>query len=185
MGIAQSMGRPGYPGDRQAEPSTLGGALRRALAGYRRLMDQELAVAGFTDWRFPEGRVLRMCSGAAELTISDVGRRLGITWQCASKIVAGLRQRGYLEVSPSSADGREKILALTPRAAEFLAAQRAAAQAIEARLRDDIGAEAFEQLSGLLDAVAGAGGAGTASDLVWDSPALRALRWRDAHDRGN
>jgi hypothetical protein len=42
-----------------------------------------------------------------ETTISDIGRGLGITRQGASKIVAGLRDRGYLEVTPSAVDGRE------------------------------------------------------------------------------
>ena len=164
------------------EPGLLGGALRRALAGYRRRMDQELAAAGFADRRFPRGRVLLMCSGPGETTISDVGRGLGITRQGASKIVAGLRQRGYVEVTPSPADGREKILTLTPRAVAFLAARREAARAIEARLRDEIGADGVAHLLRFLDAVAGEDAAG-AGDLPWDSPALRALRWWDAEDR--
>jgi DNA-binding MarR family transcriptional regulator len=126
--------------------------------------------------------VLLMCSGPGETTISDVGRGLGITRQGASKIVAGLRQRGYVEVTPSPADGREKILTLTPRAMAFLAARRQAARAIEARLRDEIGADGLAQLLRFLDAVAGEEDAG-AGDLPWDSPALRALRWWDAEDR--
>ena len=164
------------------EPSPLGAALRRALAGYRRRMDQELTAAGFSDRRFPQGRVLLMCSGPGETTISDVGRGLGITRQGASKIVAGLRQRGYVEVTPSPADGREKILTLTPRAVAFLAARREAAHAIEARLRDEIGADGVAQLLRFLDAVADEEAAGE-RDLPWDSPALRALRWWDAEDR--
>ena len=145
-------------------------------------MDQELAAAGFADRRFPQGRVLLMCSGPGETTISDVGRGLGITRQGASKIVAGLRQRGYVEVTPSPADGREKILTLTPRAVAFLAARREAARAIEARLRDEIGADGLAQLLRFLGAVAGEDATG-AGDLPWDSPALRALRWWDAEDR--
>ena len=123
-----------------------------------------------------------MCSGPGESTISDVGRGLGITRQGASKIVAGLRQRGYLEVTPSPADGREKILTLTPLAVAFLAARREAARAIEARLRDEIGADGVTQLLRFLDAVVGEDAA-RAGDLPWDSPALRALRWWDAEDR--
>jgi len=168
--------------DRQPDRSTLGSALRRALAGYRRRMDSELAAAGFADRRFPEGRVLRMCSEPVPITISAVGHRLGITRQGASKIVAGLRQRGYVEVSASPSDGREKVLTLTPLAARYLAAQEAAARAIETRLRQDIGTEGMEQLLHLLDAVAGAEAAG-ADDLSLDSPAMRRLRWRAAEDR--
>jgi DNA-binding MarR family transcriptional regulator len=164
------------------ETSALGVALRRALAGYRRRMDSELAAAGFADRRFPEGRVLHMCSGPGEITISDVGRMLGITRQGASKIVAGLRARGYLDVTPSPADGREKILTLTPRAAAYLAARRDASRAIEAALRDEIGADGVERFLSYLDALAGET-TPWPGDPAWDSPALRALRRRDAEDR--
>ena len=41
----------------------LGAALRRAWVGYQRRLDQEIATAGFADRGFPDGRVLRMCSG--------------------------------------------------------------------------------------------------------------------------
>jgi DNA-binding MarR family transcriptional regulator len=160
---------------------TVGNALRRALAGYRLRMDQALADAGFADRRFPQGRVLRMCSGDAGTTISDVGRALGITRQGASKIVAGLRQRGYVNVTTSQADGREKILTPTPRAEAFLAAQREASQAIEARLREEIGAEGVGHLLRFLDLIAGEEarpGAGPREG----SPAIRALRFWDSEE---
>jgi DNA-binding MarR family transcriptional regulator len=170
------------PGGNQPEQGALGGALRRAVAGYRRRMDQELAAAGFADRRFPDGRVLHMCSGADETTISDIGRGLGITRQGASKIVAGLRDRGYVQVTPSPADGREKILTLTPRAAEFLEARRRAARTIEAGLRDEIGADEMGRLLEFLNVVAGED-ALTPDDRAGETPALRALRWWDADER--
>jgi hypothetical protein len=64
----------------------------------------------------------------------------------------------------------------------FLAARREAARAIEARLRDEIGTDGVAQLLRFLDAVAGGDAAGE-SDLPWDTPALRALRWWDAEER--
>lgn len=161
---------------------TLGSALRHALAGYRRRMDQELSAAGFPERRFPEGRVLRMCADSASTTISDVGRALKITRQGASKIVAGLRQRGFIEVTPSAVDGREKILTLTPRAAAYLAALRDARDAIEARLRDEIGAGDIDQLIRCLALVAGEDdGQGTAFGEA--SPVIRALELWDAEER--
>ncbi len=155
-----------------------GRALRRALAGYLSRMDEELAAAGFADRHFPQGRVLRLCAGPGETTISDVGRALGITRQGASKIVAGLRARGYVTVTPSAADGREKILTLTPRAAEYMAARRAARHAIEADFRRTIGADGSSDLLRYLDVLAGE--AGTAGDRSAESPAVRALRYLDA-----
>lgn len=155
----------------------LGAALRRALAGYRRQLDDDLAAAGFPDRRFPEGRVLGMCGGPDDITISEIGRRLDITRQGASKIVAGLRERGYVAVTPSPADGREKLVTLTPRSAEMLAVRVRSAERLEARLRAEIGPEGLSQLFCALDLIAASGGAAPG-----DSPALRRLRWRDAED---
>jgi DNA-binding MarR family transcriptional regulator len=132
----------------------LGPALRRAWVGYRRRLDAELDAAGFGDHGFPDGRVLRICSNSA-VTISEIGRALGITRQGAGKIVASLRDRGYVTLTPSATDGREKIVEPTPRAHEYLAAHRDAARRIESQLREQIGAEAFASLERLLDALGG------------------------------
>lgn len=136
-----------------AHPVRLGGALRQAWLGYRRQLDQELAAAGFGDRGFPDGRVLRLCGGASAMTISHIGRELGITRQGASKIVAGLRDRGYVTLSPSPTDGREKLVKPTRHAVEFLNAQREAARRIEARIRTDLGPDAFDGLGRLLEAL--------------------------------
>jgi DNA-binding MarR family transcriptional regulator len=131
----------------------LGGSLRRAWVGYHRRLDEELAAAGFGDRGFPDGRIMRICSDSAETTISHIGRELGITRQGASKAVASLRDRGYVTLSASAKDGREKIVTLSPRAIDYLAARRSAARGIERQLRADIGAEGFESLYLLLTAL--------------------------------
>ena len=133
----------------------VGAALRQAWAGYRRRLDEELAAAGFGDHGFPDGRVLRICSTSTDATISQIGRELGITRQGASKIVASLRDRRYVRLINSPTDAREKIVRLTPRATEYLAAHRTAALDIERQLRAEVGAEAFDGLYLLLDALGG------------------------------
>lgn len=168
------------PAELRPGQDALGLALRRAQAGYRRQVNEELAAAGFGGRRFPDARVLLMCAAPGETTISDVGRGLGITRQGASKIVAGLRERGYLEVSPSAADGREKILTLTPRAVQYLRAIRSAAGVIEARLLREIGAGGLEQFFRTLRLVAGEGPAQGDGDL--GAAALDRLRWQDGQD---
>lgn len=144
-------------GQEASAPRTagLGVALRRAWAGYRRRLEEELAAAGFGDRGFPDGRVLRLCAEASDVTISHIGRELGITRQGASKIVASLRDRGYVTLSPSPTDRREKIVSPTRRAVEFLSAQREAARRIEARVRSELGADALDGLYQLLDALDG------------------------------
>ena len=140
---------PQHPGR-----TALGRALRRALNGYWQLIGAQLAAAGFDDRKFPEGRVLALCARPGETTISDVGRRLGITRQGAGKIVAGLREHGYLTVAPSPTDRRERVLSLTPRAEQFLVTVQDAGHAVETRLRAEIGDEGVDQLFRALDLLA-------------------------------
>lgn len=130
-----------------------GGALVRAWLGYRRRLDEKLAAAGFEDRGFPDGRVLRICRRSGETTISQIGRELGITRQGAGKIVASLRDRGYVTVSASATDGREKIVTLTARASDYLTAHRKAARHIERELRAEVGADGFDSLYRLLAAL--------------------------------
>ncbi len=133
----------------------LGVALRQAWVGYRRRLDDELAEAGFGDRGFPDGRVLSICATASDVTISAIGRELGITRQGASKLVASLRARGYVTLRPSGADAREKLVALTPRARTFLRVQQEAARRIERRIASELGAEALDVLRVALDLLGG------------------------------
>lgn len=135
-------------------PARLGAALRQTWIGYRRALDAELRAAGFEP-AFPDRRVLRICSKNPAATIADIGRELGISRQGAAKIVAGLRDRGYLTMSPSPTSGREKRLSLTPLALEYLRAHRRAARRIEGRLRRAVGQDCFASLYRLLDALGG------------------------------
>ena len=145
----------GQARERQRVTVGLGAALRRAWIGYQRRLDKAMADAGFHDRRFPDGRVLRLCSGPSGATISEIGRQLGITRQGAGKVVAKLRDRGYVDVTSSSTSGREKDVTLSERAVHYLAAQRKAAQGIERQLRLDLGREGFASLYRLLDALGG------------------------------
>jgi DNA-binding MarR family transcriptional regulator len=131
-------------------PQRLGAALRHAWIGYRRRLETELAGAGFES-RFPDARVLRICTRDPDATIADIGRELGLTRQGAAKIVAGLRDGGYLVLDPSATSGREKQLVLTSKARSYLQAQRRAARRIEADLREEVGEDAFAALYRLLD----------------------------------
>jgi DNA-binding MarR family transcriptional regulator len=141
--------------DNLSQPSAvgLGPALRRAWLGYQLQLDKAMADAGFGERRFPDGRVLRMCSDQAGSTISAIGRELGITRQGASKVVAHLRDRGYVAVADSATSRREKSVILTSRGIDYLQAQRAAARAIDDELKAALGEEGFSGLSTLLDAL--------------------------------
>ena len=109
-----------------------------------------MAEAGFGERQFPDGRVLRACSGQAGSTISAIGRELGVSRQGAGKIVARLRALGYVAVDDSTTSKREKSVVLTPRGVDYLAHQRAAAQAIEDELRAELGEGGLSALGTLL-----------------------------------
>jgi DNA-binding MarR family transcriptional regulator len=140
---------------RNASAGGLGPALRRAWVGYQQRLDEGMAEAGFGDRRFPDGRVLRMCRDGDGTTISQIGRELGISRQGSGKIVAELVERGFVVVTPSATNGREKVVSLTARAHEYLAAHRKVARSIERRLRADLGGDAFAGLERLLESLGG------------------------------
>jgi DNA-binding MarR family transcriptional regulator len=143
--------------DSQRESIGLGPALRRAWIGYQLRLDEAMAAAGFGERRFPDGRVLRLCSNPAGSTISAVGREIGITRQGAAKVVARLSDRGYVSVADSASSGREKSVTVTARGMEYLKAQRRAAERIEVELRSELGAAGLSALNALLDALGGQG----------------------------
>jgi DNA-binding MarR family transcriptional regulator len=112
-----------------------------------------MAEAGFGERRFPDGRVLRLCSGPSGSTISAIGRELGITRQGAGKVVGHLSASGYVEVADSATSKREKSVTLTSRGHEYLRAQRAAARKIEDQLTATIGKQGMDGLLALLEAL--------------------------------
>ena len=131
----------------------LGPGLRRAWLGYRLRLDAAMADAGFGDQRLPDGRVLRFCSDPAGSTISAIGRELGISRQGAGKVVAHLRERGYVTVVDSPTSDREKSVKVTVRGTECLRAQQRVIRAIDDQLRAELGAAGFSGLQALLNAL--------------------------------
>lgn len=118
-------------------------------------IDQKLAAAGFDDRRFPDGLILRLCRDGREVTISQIGRELSMTRQGASKLVAGLTERGYVTVDKSPTDAREKIVHPTPRARAYLRAATAARRELDAEVRANLGDDAIEALHALIAHLAG------------------------------
>ena len=157
----------------------LGAALRRAWLGYQLRLDEALTAAGFDDRGFPDGRVLRICAAnPAGTTISHIGRELGITRQGASKAVASLRERRYVTVAPSATNGREKIVILTTRAVDYLAAQRKARRTVDRQLRAELGPQGYAALHQLLEAL-GAGEDARLGDYLRKKTRASGVRYPD------
>jgi DNA-binding MarR family transcriptional regulator len=103
------------------------------LAGaFRELIDNlhaELDKHGHGEARPVHGFALQAV-GPDGATVSELGRRLGISKQAAAKTAAGLEEIGYITRRPSDRDARAVVLMRTPRGEEML----------------DLSAAIFEQL---------------------------------------
>ncbi|HEY1826891.1 MAG TPA: MarR family winged helix-turn-helix transcriptional regulator [Acidimicrobiales bacterium] len=137
------------------DQAPLGPSLRRAWLGYQRRLDEAMAAAGFDDRAFPNGRVLRLCAGSDDVTISEIGRQLGVSRQRSAQIVTVLLERGYVTVRPSSLSAREKVVRPTKRALAYLDAHRTAARRIERDLVRQVGPDSLAALRRLTDVLAG------------------------------
>lgn len=131
----------------------LGQALRVAWWSYVQRLDIEMAAAGFEQRRFSMNYVFALYALPGPMTISQMGRQFGVSRQAASKLVAELRDRGYVQTAVSIADQREKVVELTPKAIEYVATRRRAAAALDQTIHERIGAAGVDELYRVLDAV--------------------------------
>jgi DNA-binding MarR family transcriptional regulator len=101
-------------------PLLLAGAFRRIIDELHR----RLAEEGHPDLRPAYGFALQAV-GPDGTTVSELGRRLGVTKQAATKTAAKLTDLRYITRTPDPADARAILLTLTPhgRAALTLSAR--------------------------------------------------------------
>jgi DNA-binding MarR family transcriptional regulator len=93
------------------------------FGAFRGIIDRlhaELARQGHPDVRPAYGFAMQAI-GLDGATASELGRRLGISKQAAGKTVDRLVELGYAERSDDPADGRRKLVRLTPRGLDSLA----------------------------------------------------------------
>jgi len=129
-------------------PASLGSAttdgtpLARLFAiGYRSLIDGlhgRLAARGWRNVRPNYGFVLLAARGAG-IQASEIAALMGVSKQAASKLVEAMEQAGYLRRAPHADDQRAKLVTLTTRGEELLAAV------------EDIYAELEQEWVGILD----------------------------------
>jgi DNA-binding MarR family transcriptional regulator len=122
-------------------------------------IQRRLAAAGFDDVRFNDG-VVNQHLIAGPLTIGALAERLGVSQQAASKSVADLERRGYVERAPDPDDARARLVGLTERGLGVIAAAREQRAALAGELAERLGEQRVESARRLLlDVVADLGGA--------------------------
>jgi DNA-binding MarR family transcriptional regulator len=121
-------------------------------------IQRRIAAAGFADTRFNDGVVFQHLVGGP-LTIGALAERLGVSQQAASKSVADLDRRGYVERTADPDDARARLVALTARGRGVIAAARQQRAALGDELAERLGERRVESARRLLlDVVAELGG---------------------------
>jgi DNA-binding MarR family transcriptional regulator len=119
------------------------------LAGaFRRIIDelhQRLAEQGHPDLRPAYGFALQAI-GADGCTVSDLGRRLGVSKQAATKTTAKLTALGYVARTPDPADARAVLLAVTPHGRAALTESARIFQELHAEWKKSLGATRLRAL---------------------------------------
>lgn len=94
----------------------------RLLEGVQRLLRERLiAFFGERGFTVGEGQVLQWVHGEAELTVSELSRRMGLSKGHVSGVVDRLVQDGLMRRDADARDHRQVRLALTEEGAGFCA----------------------------------------------------------------
>ena len=125
---------------RNEERPNLGRLLARPYLALATALDQRLAAAGYDDVRAAHGVVFALIDAEGS-RVTDLAARAGMTKQAMAELVAHLEDRGYVRREPDPADRRARIVRLTRRGWECIAAGRAIATELEDELAARWGAE--------------------------------------------
>jgi DNA-binding MarR family transcriptional regulator len=98
-----------------------GDLLAQARERWIRAMALRLGALGFHDYRRSDPLVMRSLR-SGEVSLGGLGVTLGVSRQAARKVVNGLVERGYAHVTTSTQDSRRRLVGLTPRGRDYLAA---------------------------------------------------------------
>ncbi|SEG68658.1 DNA-binding transcriptional regulator, MarR family [Thermomonospora echinospora] len=130
------------------------------LAGFRTLIDElhaELARQGHPHIRPAHGFALQAI-GPHGASATEVGRRLGVSKQAAGKTIDRLAELGYAERADDPADGRRKLVRLTPRGMDALGRSAVIFDELRSRWAATLGTGRLADLEDALRTVTGPAG---------------------------
>ncbi|HZT66494.1 MAG TPA: MarR family winged helix-turn-helix transcriptional regulator [Acidimicrobiales bacterium] len=128
----------------------IGAMLRVVWQWVRDEMYAGVAAAGYDDlnaahvdlWRYP---------GLDGLRPSQLADHVGITKQSVNDLLGHLERHGYLERVPDPADGRARVIRLTPRGRRLQETIHGEARAAQLRIAAILGPRRFAQLHSSLE----------------------------------
>ena len=149
--------------DRYADLAAADLPLAALFAGWAMAdeVQRRIAADGMGDLRFADGFVFQHLVGGP-IAIGELGERMGVTQQAASKAVADLERRGYVERVAGAEDGRVRHVSLTDRGRAAIGAGREHRAALEAELGERLGPRRVEAARRLLAEAGAELGAGAA-----------------------
>ncbi|HET6865910.1 MAG TPA: MarR family winged helix-turn-helix transcriptional regulator [Solirubrobacteraceae bacterium] len=131
-------------------PVLLAGAFRAIVED----LHEQLADAGHPGARPIHGFALQAV-GRDGVTVSELGRRLGVTKQAASKTVASLESLGYVHRVAHPEDQRAALVMRAARGDEMLALSAEIFGRIHAEIAERLGKAQLQALEAALDEIAG------------------------------
>ena len=108
--------------------------------------------SGFDDITIAQSRLM-MGIDTDGTRLSVLAARAQVAKQTATALVDKLERAGYVERVPDPADGRARLVRLTPRAIAVVPHARAEEDRIEQEWADHLGPERMAQLRGALEAL--------------------------------
>src|SRR5262245_32472839 len=130
-------------------PPLIGALLRMPWDAVQRRMLERLHERGFDDLDAAHLNVFQY-PGPQGARPSDLAARLRISKQALNYLLRELERLDYLERRPDPDDLRSKRIALTPRGTAAIGVIREAVGEMETTWSQQLGAERFDQLRGLL-----------------------------------
>lgn len=144
--------------------------IRAARGTYARSMRAQLHALGIDD--MPRNGLFILAGiDNSDSPRQDLTAELGVTKQAVSQVIETLVVRGYLTRKPDPLDGRRISLELTEHGHQALQAAFLGIEAVDAQLRDRVGAEQIEGMRTALRALADIKVADTASGAGLPRPA--------------
>lgn len=132
-----------------AGPPLIGALLRMPWEAVQRGMLERLHERGFDDLDAAHLNVFQY-PGPQGARPSELAARLRISKQALNYLLGQLERLGYLERRADPDDRRSKRVALTPRGTSAISVIREAVADLETTWAQQLGAERFAQLRGLL-----------------------------------